>query len=123
MPYLGSILGSSDCLECVTCGTHTYAARCKLCERSELVPAILPTPRVSKFAAADSIGGLPWTLTARELEMLQLVAEGESGPDIAAKLYLSPDTVKGYLSSLYRKLGVHERAAAVAVGMRTGVIE
>ena len=122
MPYLGSILGSSDCLECVTCGRHTYATRCGTCESSALVP-VSGTPALSRFAAADSIGGLPWTLTARELEMLQLVAEGESGPDIAAKLYLSPDTVKGYLSSLYRKLGVHERAAAVAVGMRTGVIE
>ena len=63
------------------------------------------------------------TLTAREREVLSLIAEGLSAPDIAQRLHLSPATVKGHLGSLYEKLGVSERAAAVAEAMRRGLIE
>lgn len=63
------------------------------------------------------------TLTPREREVLALIAEGQSAPDIAQRLHLSPATVKGHLGSLYEKLGVSERAAAVAEAMRRGLIE
>jgi two-component system nitrate/nitrite response regulator NarL len=62
-------------------------------------------------------------LSAREQEVLGLIAEGLSAPDIAKQLHLSPATVKGHLHSLYEKLGVSERAAAVAEGMRRGLLE
>ena len=55
--------------------------------------------------------------------MLQLTAEGLSAPDIARQLELSPTTVKTYLGSMYEKLGVSDRAAAVAEGMRRGLLE
>jgi two-component system nitrate/nitrite response regulator NarL len=61
-------------------------------------------------------------LSAREREILGLLAEGASAPDIARKLYLSPATVKTHLHNVYEKLGVSERAAAVAEGMRRGLI-
>ena len=62
-------------------------------------------------------------LSAREREVLALIADGLSGPDIAQRLHLSPATVKGHLGSLYEKLGVSERAAAVAEAMRRGLLE
>lgn len=62
-------------------------------------------------------------LSAREQEVLRLVAEGRSTPEIGARLHLSPATVKGHLQTLYEKLGVSERAAAVAEGMRRGLLE
>ena len=61
-------------------------------------------------------------LSAREREILGLLAEGASAPDIARQLYLSPATVKTHLHNVYEKLGVSERAAAVAEGMRRGLI-
>ncbi len=61
-------------------------------------------------------------LSAREREILGLLAEGASAPDIARRLYLSPATVKTHLHNVYEKLGVSERAAAVAEGMRRGLI-
>jgi two-component system nitrate/nitrite response regulator NarL len=61
-------------------------------------------------------------LSAREREILGLLAEGASAPDIARRLYLSPATVKTHLHNVYEKLGVSERAAAVAQGMRRGLI-
>jgi two-component system nitrate/nitrite response regulator NarL len=63
------------------------------------------------------------TLSARENEVLVLIADGLSAPDIGRRLHLSPATVKGHLHSLYEKLGVKERAAAVAEAMRRGLLE
>lgn len=62
-------------------------------------------------------------LTPREREVLLMIAEGMSAPDIAEHLTLSPNTVKTHLQSLYDRLGVSDRAAAVAVAMRMGLIE
>lgn len=62
-------------------------------------------------------------LTGREREILVLTAEGLSGPQIAERLFVSPNTVKTHLHHLYEKLGVSDRAAAVAEGMRHGVLE
>ena len=61
-------------------------------------------------------------LTPRQMQVLELVAEGLSGPQIAKELVLSPATVKTHLEKLYENLGVTDRAAAVAVAMRTGVL-
>lgn len=63
------------------------------------------------------------TLSARENEVLVLIADGLSAPEIGKRLHLSPATVKGHLQSLYEKLGVSERAAAVAEAMRRGLLE
>ena len=62
-------------------------------------------------------------LSPREREVLVLIAEGLSAPDIAKRLHLSPATVKSHLQTLYEKLGVSDRAAAVASAMRGGLLE
>jgi two-component system, NarL family, nitrate/nitrite response regulator NarL len=58
------------------------------------------------------------TLSAREREILALIAEGLSAPDIGRRLHLSAATVKSHLQHVYEKLGVSDRAAAVAEGIR-----
>ena len=62
-------------------------------------------------------------LSKREREILQLTAEGMSAARVGEVLHLSPATVKTHLRSIYDKLGVSERAAAVAVAMRMGLLE
>jgi two-component system nitrate/nitrite response regulator NarL len=62
-------------------------------------------------------------LSAREHEILVLIAEGQTAPQIADRLHLSTATVKTHILHLYEKLGVTERAAAVAEAMRRGLIE
>lgn len=62
------------------------------------------------------------TLTTRELQVLRLAAEGRSGPQIAESLVVSPATVKTHFENIYEKLGVGDRAAAVAYAMRMGLI-
>jgi two-component system nitrate/nitrite response regulator NarL len=62
-------------------------------------------------------------LSDREREVLGLAAEGLSVAEIGKHLHLSPATVKTHLQRLYEKLGVSDRAAAVATAMRQGLIE
>jgi two-component system nitrate/nitrite response regulator NarL len=62
-------------------------------------------------------------LSAREREILGHIAEGRSAPEIAKLIYVSPATVKSHLGALYEKLGVSDRAAAVAEAMRRGLLE
>jgi ATP/maltotriose-dependent transcriptional regulator MalT len=65
----------------------------------------------------------PRPLTEREIEVLSLAAEGLSGPGIAEHLFLSPATVKTHFEHIYEKLGVGDRAAAVAQALRTGLFD
>ena len=62
-------------------------------------------------------------LSEREREVLVGFAAGKSIPALAAELYLAPSTVKTHTQRLYEKLGVSDRAAAVAEAMRQGLLE
>src|SRR5690606_26794827 len=61
-------------------------------------------------------------LTDRELQVLRRMAEGKSNAEIGRELYVSEDTVKTHARRLFRKLGVRDRAHAVAVGFRAGAL-
>jgi two-component system, NarL family, response regulator DegU len=63
------------------------------------------------------------TLTAREMEVLQLLAFGHTNKDIAERLGISAETVKAHLEHIFEKLEVSDRAAAVATAFRRGLIE
>jgi len=67
-------------------------------------------------------GGPPTQLSHREVEVLRLVAEGQSNKEIGDELQLSALTVKSHLARIARKLGTGDRAEMVAVAMRAGVI-
>jgi DNA-binding NarL/FixJ family response regulator len=73
----------------------------------------------------ESADGLAWPgraegLTDRESEVLALITQGLSNADIARLTYLSPNTVKSYIRSVYRKIGVESRTQAVLWGVRHG---
>jgi DNA-binding NarL/FixJ family response regulator len=61
-------------------------------------------------------------LTPREVEVLRLVARGTSNRDTAAALFVSEATVKTHLLHIYAKLGVNDRAAAVALAVERGLV-
>ena len=63
------------------------------------------------------------TLTAREHDVLALLADGLSNRDIAGRLAISEHTVKFHLASIFGKLGASTRTEAVQRGLRLGVIE
>ena len=67
--------------------------------------------------------GLPQAqLTQRELQVLTGMSQGKSNSAIGRELYLSEDTVKTHARRLFRKLGVNDRAQAVALGFRRGLV-
>ncbi len=61
-------------------------------------------------------------ISQRELDVLELVAQGASNRDTAAQLFISEATVKTHLMHIYAKLGVNDRAAAVAEGFNRGLL-
>jgi NarL family two-component system response regulator LiaR len=63
-----------------------------------------------------------YNLTSRELEIFKMASSGMSNKDIAQRLNLSLQTVKGYLVSIFSKLGVNSRTKAVILGLRTGIL-
>jgi DNA-binding NarL/FixJ family response regulator len=63
------------------------------------------------------------SLSKRELEVLRLVAGGSGNREIARRLFISEATVKTHLLHLYDKLGVRERAAAVAVAYQRRLLD
>jgi DNA-binding NarL/FixJ family response regulator len=74
------------------------------------------------FTAGEAPGGLAGSLSGRERDVLERLASGETNPEIARGLHLSPHTVKEHTSALYRKLGVRGRAEAVREAQRLGLI-
>jgi len=61
-------------------------------------------------------------LTPRELDVLRLVSRGRSNKEMAAAMFISEETVKTHMKSLFQKLDVHDRAEAVAVSLQRGLI-
>jgi DNA-binding CsgD family transcriptional regulator len=62
------------------------------------------------------------TLTPREQEILQLLADGYTGPSIASHLHLALGTVRTHMMRMFKKLGVRTAAAAVSAGYRRGYL-
>src|SRR5215471_2350163 len=62
------------------------------------------------------------SLTARELEVLQLVATGLRNKEIAGELNISEETVQGHVKNILAKLSVHDRTEAVTVAIRRGIV-
>lgn len=74
---------------------------------------------------ARSSPGLDWPgrrygITDREAEILALITQGRSNAEVARLTYLSPNTVKSYIRSVYRKIGVESRTQAVLWGVEHG---
>jgi len=67
-------------------------------------------------------GELNASLTAREIEVLRMLAEGLANKNVAWRLGISEHTVKFHISSIFTKLNASSRAEAVAIGMRQGLI-
>ncbi|SHU66191.1 Possible nitrate/nitrite response transcriptional regulatory protein NarL (LuxR family) [Mycobacteroides abscessus subsp. bolletii] len=102
--------------------------------RTELVGAVLDCARGRDVVAASLTAGLAGeirkraqpagpSLSTREREVLRMIAAGQTVPAIARALFLAPSTVKTHVQRLYEKLGVGDRAAAVAEAMRRGLLE
>jgi len=98
-----------------------------VCEPLGAAPALaradaLAIALAAPVAAHSSSAVLPYDLTAREVEVLRLLAAGMTNPQIADDLYLSPRTVGQHLRSIFRKLDVNTRSAATRFAMERGLV-
>lgn len=109
-------------------GVHGYLS--KTLSAEELVDALERVHR-GEVVVSDSPGldaatdGLDWPgrdhgISDRESEVLALITQGKSNAEVASLTYLSPNTVKSYIRSVYRKIGVESRTQAVLWGVEHG---
>ena len=77
---------------------------------------------LSKVGEKSFTSSATFDLTEREREVLASVARGERSKEIALKLKITERTVKAHLASIYNKLGVDSRAAAIAVASQNGLL-
>ena len=89
----------------------------------------VPVPYLARLMAAlaqaEAPAGndrLPESLSEREVEVLALIAAGDSNEEIAGKLFVSVTTVKTHINNLYRKLGAHSRTQALARARETSLL-
>jgi DNA-binding NarL/FixJ family response regulator len=85
------------------------------------VAGVLSRLREAQRARHDAQGLLS-LLTSREIQILQLTAEGRSTPQVAQELFISPFTVQTHLKNILAKLGVHSKLEAVTFCIRHGAI-
>jgi two-component system nitrate/nitrite response regulator NarL len=113
-------------------GAAGYLA--KDAKRAEIVEAVLDVAKGRTVVPAELAAGLAGeirmrakdsgpVLSERERQVLQAFARGLSVPQVAGELFIGVSTVKTHTQRLYEKLGVSDRAAAVAEGMRRGLVE
>lgn len=98
------------------CGTVMAVARGETIIPPSLQSGLAGEIRARRERSEDPI------LTARELEILRMAAQGLSAPEIAKRLVVSVTTVKTHLQHVYAKLEVSDRAAAVAQALRRGLL-
>jgi two-component system nitrate/nitrite response regulator NarL len=129
---LSAHLESDTVFSAVQAGVRGYIPKAwpaeRICDALVAVArgeVVLPNEIQAGLATAirNNAAGPGVKLTPREHDVLRGLAEGKSAPLIANELHVSPATVKTHLKTLYEKLGVSDRAAAVAEAMRRGLIE
>jgi two-component system nitrate/nitrite response regulator NarL len=132
MVLLSAHLESDTVYAAVQAGVSAYLSKAwpaeRICDALLAVArgeTILPGEVQAGLAAAirNNAATARINLTPREKDVLAGLAGGKSAPTIAAELHVSTATVKTHLKTLYEKLGVSDRAAAVAEAMRRGLIE
>ena len=128
--FVSEYHGGELVLQALTAGGAGYLSKaasadeiCSSIVRIARGDAVLPSDIGTDLASTLRERGDTGTrLTARELGVLELIAEGESANVIAQRLHLAVPTVKTHIQNLYAKLGVNDRGAAVAEAMRRGLL-
>jgi DNA-binding NarL/FixJ family response regulator len=122
---LSSYDGDADIQRALETGAQGYVAKGlvrdellnairTVCKGGKHIPAVI-AQRLAEYMGGDAISG-------REVQVLQLVANGKRNKEIAAELAIAEDTVKMHVRNIFSKLNVTDRTEAVTVALRRGII-
>lgn len=118
--------GDAQAARALKAGASAYLLKSTL--RTELLSTVRSVHAGHRHVPAEiaqeiALHAADEPLSARELNILQLVADGNANKQIAWKLSLSEDTVKTHMKSIFAKLEVSDRTHAVTAALRRGIIE
>jgi DNA-binding NarL/FixJ family response regulator len=119
--------------EAIRAGANGYLVKdCSTDEIAQAIDAVasgetalsagLAASMLAEVRRQDSGNQPERVITAREEEVLQLIADGCSTPEVAEQLYISQKTVKNHLASIYQKLDARDRTQAVLQAVRMGIV-
>jgi two-component system NarL family response regulator len=122
---LSTYQGDEDIFRALEAGAVTYLLKDTLAEKMigvirEVAGGGRPIP--PEVAQRLTSRMFQAVLTAREVEVLRLVAKGKRNKEIAGDLGISDETVQGHVKNILAKLSVHDRTEAVAVAIRRGIV-
>jgi DNA-binding NarL/FixJ family response regulator len=127
MPYEAALAGIALASSCVATGAFAEA-QSHLRDARRIVERVSAAPAIERIAAIEQTissrlgrATYPAGLSAREAEVLRLVARGMSDADVGDELSISPRTVSQHLRSVYNKLGVSSRVAASRFAVENGL--
>jgi DNA-binding NarL/FixJ family response regulator len=123
---LTTYAGDVQVMRALKAGARGYLLKGLL--RKELLETIRAVhagqKRIPSEVAAELAGhATDDTLTAREIEVLQLIGGGNANKEIAAQLSITEETVKGHVRNILAKLGASDRTHAVTIGLKRGIID
>ena len=122
---LSTYQGDQDIYRALEAGAVTYLLKDMLGESmTKVIRGVAEGKRPIPSEVAQRLTDrmLQPSLTAREIDVLRLIARGLRNKEIAADLGISEETAQGHVKSILSKLAVHDRTAAVAVGIRRGFV-
>lgn len=122
---LSTYQGDEDIFRALEAGAVTYLLKDTLAEKMIGVIRDVATggrPILPEIAQKLTSRMFQTALTAREIEVLQLVAKGKRNKEIAGELGISDETVQGHVKNILSKLSVHDRTEAVAVAIGRGIV-
>ena len=123
---LTTFSGDALALRALKAGATAYVL--KQAARTELIDHIRAVHRGMKrvqpeVAASLAHHSVDESLSPREIQVLALVAQGNSNKEVAARLFINDETVKGHMRSILAKLSASDRTHAVTLALRRGIIQ
>lgn len=122
---LSTYQGDEDIFRALEAGAVTYLLKDMIAEKMMgVIREVAGGGRPILPEVAQRLTGRMFqaALTAREIEVLRLVARGLRNKEIAGNLKISDETVQGHVKNILAKLSVHDRTEAVAVAIRRGIV-
>lgn len=115
--------GQEDIYRALSAGASAYLLKDTLADNLIRVIREVHKGHVTReIVGTTRVATLHTSVTAREVQVLQLLARGMRNKEIAGRLGISEETIQAHMKSIFTKLDVHDRTAALAIAIRQGIV-